>query len=81
VSLWLVDAAERGSALLRSEFALLVWAAPLFEAELARGFVPLLATAFIAVAVACRMRDAGAQPELTRPAMAPGRERRAGRSG
>ena len=81
VSLWLVDAAEHGSALLRSEFALLVWAAPLFEAELARGFVPLLATAFIAVAVVCRMRDAGAQPELTRPAMAPGRERRAARSG
>ena len=74
-------AAELGSALLRSEFALFVWTAPLFEAEVGRGFVPLLATAFIAVVLACRMRDAGARPELTRPAMAPGRERRAGRSG
>jgi len=80
-TLWIVDAAERGSALLRSEFALFVWTAPLFEAEVGRGFVPLLATAFIAVVLACRMRDAGARPELTRPAMAPGRERRAGRSG
>ena len=81
VTLWLADAAGRGNALVRSEFALLVWAAPLFEAELARGFVPLLAIAFIAVAVVCRMRDATLQPELTLPAMAPGGETRTKRSG
>jgi hypothetical protein len=81
VTLWLADAAGRGNALVRSEVALLVWAAPLFEAELARGFVPLLATAFIAIVLACRMRDARLERELTQPAMAPGGETRATRSG
>jgi alpha-1,2-mannosyltransferase len=65
VTLWIVDAAERGSALLRSEFALLVWVAPLFEAEMARGFVPLLASAFIVVVLTCWMRDNAAQPEVS----------------
>jgi hypothetical protein len=37
--------------LLRSELALFVWSAPLFEAEVYRGFVPLLASAFIGVAL------------------------------
>lgn len=60
VTLWIVDAADRGSTLLRSEFALLVWVAPLFEAEIARGFIPVLATAFVAVALVCRVRDTAA---------------------
>jgi Glycosyltransferase family 87 len=80
VTLWLVEAVKRGNALLRSEFALLVWTAPLFEAEIARGFVPLLATAFIAVALLRRMRDSATKPEVTL-APAPGRETRVGRPG
>jgi hypothetical protein len=80
VTLWLVEAVEHGNALFRSEFALLVWTAPLFEAEIARGFVPFLATAFIAVVLLCRMRDSATKPEVTL-APASGRETRAGRSG